>query len=309
MRRQINEVLVLGVGHVGELIALLLALDGSISTIHLMDRRESRCKAEANDMKTLLSNRGVGTTVRSWSENSYATADLIVVCAAAPVKLGQTRNDMLKNNLAVFDKLIPEIERGGFVGNYLVITNPVDVICYAFSDRYGIQPDRILGTGTLLDSMRFNDLFCTLHSLKLSNYHCFGEHGENLVVDWHAEELTKAGLREEDMAELKRKTIDLAYEIMKGKGNTSFGIASAALECVRFLQGGRDGSALPLSRVLGGEYGIEGMAVSVPIVIDGEGRLSVDSSMPPDVADGLRDAAKKMKDLYLEVTSEKAGGE
>ena len=309
MRKKINEALILGVGHVGELIALLLALDGSISTIHLMDRRESRCKAEANDINTLLSYMGVSTTVQSWTEDSFAVTDLVVVCASAPVKLGQTRNDMLRNNLTVFDKVIPEIERGGFAGDYLVITNPVDVICYALSDRYGIRPDRILGTGTLLDSMRFNDLIYSLHNLKLTNYHCFGEHGENLVVDWCAGELAKAGLHEEDRAELKRRTIDLAYEIMRGKGNTSFGIASAALECVRFLQRGGGGSALPLSRILSGEYGIEGMAVSVPVVIGEDGCLGVDSSMPSDVADGLRDAAKKMRSLYLEVTSKSVESE
>lgn len=309
MRKPINEVLVLGVGHVGELITLLLALDGGVSTIHLMDKRESRCKAEANDIKTLLSYKGVNTTIRSWTEDSFATTDLVVVCASAPVKLGQTRNDMLRNNLDVFDGVIPEIERGGFAGNYLVITNPVDVICYAFSDRYGIQPDRIVGTGTLLDSMRFNDLVYSLYGLKLANYHCFGEHGENLVVDWHAEELAKAGLHEEDKVELKRKTINLAYEIMKGKGNTSFGIASAALECVRFLQRGRDGSVLPMSRILHGEYGIEDMAVSVPVAINEDGCLDVDSSIPLDIANGLRDAAKKMRGLYLEVTSEKVEGE
>lgn len=309
MRKTINEVLVLGVGHVGELVTLLLALDGSISTIYLMDKRQSRCRAEANDMRTLLSYKGASTTIQPWTEDSLVTTDLVVVCASAPIKLGQTRNDMLRNNLDIFDKVIPEIERSGFAGNYLVITNPVDVICYAFFDRYGIQSDRIIGTGTLLDSMRFNDLAYSLHNLRLSNYHCFGEHGENLVVDWRAEELAKAGLHEASEAELKRRTIDLAYEIMKGKGNTSFGIASAALECVRFLQKGRGESALPLSRILNGEYGIEGMAISVPVVINEDGYLDVALSLSPDVADGLRDAAKKMRNLYLEVTSDNTEGE
>lgn len=304
MGKTIDKVAIVGVGHVGEMIAFLIGQNNLANEILLIDRRISRCNAEAADMNTALTRLATTPALLRGAEiEECANASLVIVTAAAPVRLGQTRNQMLSNNAAVFESIIPRIEDSGFTGTYLIVTNPVDLMTYMLVDRFGISSDRVVGAGTVLDTMRLLDIAQDAQ-INLDGVLCVGEHGENLIVDWgssgNAEELEHREL-------LRRKTIDYAYEIVKGKGSTSFGIAQAVLTIVEAMCKGDEGDVLPLSVVLNGEYGIDNMAVSLPTVIGKDGPRIVEGRLGAHSIDSLREIVKMMRETYDEAMRGESG--
>lgn len=304
MGKTIDKVAIVGVGHVGEMIAFLIGQNNLANEILLIDRRISRCNAEAADMNTALTRLATMPALLRGAEiEECANASLVIVTAAAPVRLGQTRNQMLSNNAAVFESIIPRIEDSGFTGTYLIVTNPVDLMTYMLVDRFGISSDRVVGAGTVLDTMRLLDIAQDA-KINLDGVLCVGEHGENLIVDWgssgDAEELERREL-------LRRKTIDYAYEIVKGKGSTSFGIAQAVLTIVEAMCKGDEGDVLPLSVVLNGEYGIDNMAVSLPTVIGKDGPRIVEGRLGAHSIDSLREIVKMMRETYDEAMRGESG--
>ncbi len=304
MGKTIDKVAIVGVGHVGEMIAFLIGKKNLANEILLIDRRISRCNAEAADMNTALTRLATTPVLLRGAEiEECSNASLVIVTAAAPVRLGQTRNQMLSNNAAVFESIIPRIEDSGFTGTYLIVTNPVDLMTYMLVDRFGISSDRVVGTGTVLDTMRLLDIAQDAQ-INLDGVLCVGEHGENLIVDWggfgDAEELERREL-------LRRKTIDYAYEIVKGKGSTSFGIAQAVLTIVEAMCKGDEGDVLPLSVVLNGEYGMDNMAVSLPTVIGKDGPRIVEGRLGARSIDSLRETVKMMRETYDEAMRGESG--
>ena len=136
-----SKAVIVGSGHVGSCLALLLALESVFDEVVLTDKRAARARAEAADMMAALPRLGVRSLVRGGVVSDCADAQVAVITAAAPVKLGQTRNDMFVKNSAVVTDVVREIEATGFSGLYLMVTNPVDVLTYFLVDRLGI--DRI----------------------------------------------------------------------------------------------------------------------------------------------------------------------
>lgn len=298
MEKTIDKVAIVGVGHVGEMIAFLIGQYNLANEILLIDRRISRCNAEAADMNTALTR--LATTpalVRGAEIEECSNASLVIVTAAAPVRLGQTRNQMLSNNAAVFESIIPRIEDSGFTGTYLIVTNPVDLMTYMLVDRFGISSDRVVGAGTVLDTMRLLDIAQDAQ-VNLDGVLCVGEHGENLIVDWGSSGDAETEEELERRELLRRKTIDYAYEIVKGKGSTSFGIAQAVLTIVEAMCKGDEGDVLPLSVVSNGEYGIENMAVSLPTIIGKDGPRIIEGHLGARSIDSLHDIVKMMRETY-----------
>ena len=258
-----SKAVIVGSGHVGSCLALLLALESVFDEVVLTDKRAARARAEAADMMAALPRLGVRSLVRGGVVSDCADAQVAVITAAAPVKLGQTRNDMFVKNSAVVTDVVREIEATGFSGLYLMVTNPVDVLTYFLVDRLGI--DRIPAwwvpgrCSTRCDSRTR----CMPPMARTSRcaHSRSEEHGEGLAVDWSRTLVEGEPVPADDREGLRRTAIEAAYTIMKGKGSTSYGIAAAALAVLKAWKVGAS-EPLPLSVVLDGTYGISGIALA-----------------------------------------------
>ena len=297
-----GKVVIVGSGNVGSCAALLLALRGSFDEVVLVDKRPARARAEAADLMAALPRLGAGAAVRAGDYGACAGAEALVLCAAAPVRLGQTRNDMFAKNAAIARDVVSSAEAAGFSGLYLVVSNPVDLLAHYLSDALGVPSGRVAGTGTLLDSMRLEDLVRAEVGARDACALALGEHGEGLVVDWGRTLADGAPVPEGRREPLRRAAIELAYEIVKGKGSTSHGIALAVSEALA-ARGARDGRVLPLSVAADGAYGIEGMTLSLPVSFDDGGWPRVAPvELAPETAGALRAVAERMRAVEAELS-------
>lgn len=293
-----SRAVIIGSGHVGSCVAFLLALRGMFDEVVLVDKRSARARAEAEDMMAALPRLGSKTLVRGGDYDDCAEAGIVVLSAAAPVRLGQTRNDMFLKNSQIVSDAVGSCEAAGFRGLYLMVTNPVDLLVHFMVDRLDVPGNRVVGTGTLLDSMRLEDCLRECYLSSNASALALGEHGEGLVVDWARTVVDGAPVPDSDREGLRRAAIDAAYEIMRGKGSTSYGIAeSVVLIIERWIA--RDDQALPLSIPAGGAYGIEGISLALPSSFDGEGRPRVkEVDLSCEVIEALGKAAVDMKESY-----------
>lgn len=300
-----SKAVIVGSGHVGSCLALLLALEGVFDEVVLTDKRAARARAEAADMMAALPRLGARSLVRGGAVSDCADAQVAVITAAAPVKLGQTRNDMFVKNSAVVTDVVREIEATGFSGLYLMVTNPVDVLTYFLVDRLGIDASRVVGTGTLLDTMRLEDAMHAAYGAdKQVRALALGEHGEGLAVDWSRTLVEGEPVPADEREGLRRTAIEAAYTIMKGKGSTSYGIAAAALAVLKAWKVGAS-EPLPLSAALDGTYGISGIALAVPVRFDAAGRpVVVEHDLDDETRSALITAAESMKAFYAEAGSD-----
>ena len=223
-----SKVVIVGSGNVGSCTAQTLALRGQFGDVVLVDKRAARAHAEADDLMCALPRMGSHGVVRAGAYEDCADADAVVICAAAPARLGQTRNDMFLKNAQIVRDVVDSVEQVGFAGLYVMVSNPVDLLAHLVTHELGVPADRVVGTGTVLDTLRLEDCargrFGTERDVIAL---ALGEHGEGLVVDWGSTLVDGRPVPDEDREPLRRAAIDSAYDIMKGKGSTSYGIAYA----------------------------------------------------------------------------------
>ena len=290
----------MGSGHVGASVAFLFALRELFDEVVLVDKRAARARAEASDMMAALPRLGSGTRVRGGDYDDCAGADLVVLCAAAPARLGQTRNDMFLKNAAIASDVVSQAEGAGFKGLYVVVSNPVDLVSTYVVDALGVSSTRVVGTGTLLDSMRLEDCLRERYGSEAQvRALALGEHGEALVVEWGATTVDGEEVPESDREALRRSAIDAAYDIMKGKGSTSYGIATATARIVDAWQR-HDGRPIPLSIASDGTFGSQGVYLSVPAAFGPDGAHLVDAGLGEGTIRRLEDACRALREVYAE---------
>lgn len=212
-------------------------------------------------------------------------ADIVVITAGAAQKPGETRLDLVNKNLKIFKSIVGEVVASGFDGIFLVATNPVDILTYATWKFSGFPKERVIGSGTSLDTARFRQEIASLVDVDARNVHGYilGEHGDTEFPVWsHANigglqiyEWIKdhPGTDEEALANVFFKVRDAAYEIIKRKGATYYGIAASLTAICRAILDNTH-SIYPVSAYLDGEYGQEDIYIGVPAVIGRKGIIS-----------------------------------
>jgi L-lactate dehydrogenase len=235
-----SKVVIVGAGLVGSTFAYSLMINGSASEIVLIDVNRDRLEGEVMDL-----NHGIcfvrPVTVRAGSYDDCADADVVVLTAGANQKPGETRIDLLARNAAIFRDVVHKVQATGTNAILLVATNPVDVMTYVTLKLSGLRPERVIGSGTVLDSSRLRYLIGRHCRVDTSNVHAYviGEHGDSEVPVWSLANIAgvrlddycavcstgcAAGLpKEEIFAEVK----NAAYRIIKGKGATYYAIGLA----------------------------------------------------------------------------------
>jgi L-lactate dehydrogenase len=304
-----GRVVIIGAGLVGSTFAYSLMINGVVSEIVMIDVNTERLDGEVADL-----NHGIAfvrpVLVRAGTYADCGDADIIVISAGANQKQGESRIDLLGRNAAIFKTIIQQIKASGSNAILLVATNPVDIMTYITYKLSGYPAERVIGSGTVLDTARFRYLLSRHCHVDTSNVHAYiiGEHGDTEVAVWSLANI--AGLRFSDYCpvcgngcgpmpkdQLFNEVKNAAYRIIKGKGATYYAIGLALVEIVESIL--RDEhSVLTVSTLLSGEYGIDGVCLSLPSIVSRQGiekRLML--SLAPEEEEGLRHSARTLQEI------------
>ena len=226
-------------------------------------------------------------------------ADIVVIAAGVAQKEGEGRIALLKRNLEVFKSIIDPIVKSGFDGIFLVATNPVDIMTKVTLELSGFDPSRVIGSGTTLDTARLRSLLGDYFSIDPRNVHAYviGEHGDSEIVPWSQAYVTTKKIYDivdssngkfkfEDLYQIGKNVTGAAQEIIRAKSATYYGIGMALVRIVRAIFGDEK-SALTVSVMLNGQYGINGVYAGLPAII---GRNGVEDIIVLDLKENERTA-------------------
>ena len=310
----INErkIAVVGCGFVGAASAFALMESGLFSEMVLVDVNKDKAEGEALDISHGLP---FARPMKIYAGDYSDTADaaIIVVTAGAGQKPGETRLDLVKKNVGIFKSMIPEIAKYNKDGILLIVANPVDVLTFAAQKLSGFPENRVFGSGTVLDTARFKFLLGEHLAVDSRSIHAFiiGEHGDSEIAAWSSANVSGVPINnfcemrghfEHDRAmdEIAENVKNSAYRIIEKKGATYYGIAMSVRRiCEAIMRDEK--SILPVSTIKHGEYGIDGVALSMPAIV---GRTGVEGYAPIELSESelqaLQTSAATLKKVLEE---------
>ncbi len=239
-----------------------------------------------------------------------ANSDFVVVTAGAHMKPGQTRMDLLGINSKIFEQIIPQIAKYSPEATLIIATNPLDVMTYQAWKYSSFPKERVIGSGTLLDSSRFRYNLSKYLKTKAANIEAFvlGEHGDsqvpifsNIMVEGLDLESyckkAQINFSKEQQMQAAADAKNAAYQIVEGKGATYYSIASCLLAILKAIWLD-EGTVFPVSTLLEGQYGIDGTYISVPVILNESGVQDiVEFDLNPDELTKLQASANIIKNL------------
>lgn len=273
---------IIGSGFVGTSIAFTLMQKQLFSDIVLIDINQKKAEGEAMDLS-----HGIPFTapmqVRAGTYDDLSDAALVIVTAGANQRAGETRLDLVERNTEIFRGIIPEISRRNMEAILLIVTNPVDIMTYVAWKLSRYPKERVIGSGTVLDTARLKYLLSRHLNIDSRSVHAFiiGEHGDSELAVWSAANVSGMPLNDfceldgrfnhtEAMERIYQGVKNSAYEIIERKGATYYGVAMAVGRIAEALFR-NEHSILPVSVYMDGMYGLEGMYLSIPSVVGKNG--------------------------------------
>jgi len=308
-----RKAVMVGCGFVGSASVFALMQSGLFSEIAMIDADMDKAEGEAMDIS-----HGIPFAkhmrVYAGDYDDVRDAGIVIVTAGANQKPDETRLDLVHKNVGIFKSIIPEIASRRFKGILLVVANPVDILTAVAQKLSGLPENRVIGSGTVLDTGRLKTRISDHLGVDSRSVHAFiiGEHGDSEIAAFSSANVS--GIPLNDFCEMKghfnhdesEKFIaedvkNAAYEIIQRKRATYFGVAMAVkriCECIV-----RDEkSILPVSTMMHGEQGIEGVVLSMPCVVGGDGiETQVPIKLDEDEAKRLKESAAILKGIMAEL--------
>ena len=284
---------IIGCGMVGASSAFSLMQSGMFSEMVLIDANQKRAEGEAMDISHGLP-FAKPMDIYDGTYDDIADAAIIIVTAGAGQKPGETRLDLVKKNVGIFKTIIPEIAKRDCGGILLIVANPVDILTYTAAKLSGFPENRVMGSGTVLDSARLKYLLGEHLDVDSRSVHSFiiGEHGDSEIAAWSTVNISGVPLNkfcemrgfkdhEESMHRIAADVKNSAYKIIEDKGATYYGIAMSVRRiCEAIVRD--ENSILPISSMMHGQYGIDGCALSMPAIVGADG---VETLIPLELDD------------------------
>ena len=228
-----NKIVIIGCGNVGMSYAYaLLNQKVNVDTLVLIDVNEEKVAGEVMDLNHSLPYSYNTMNIINGTYEQCRDANIVMISAGANQEPNETRLDLINKNDKIFKKIINEIMKHGFNGIFLIATNPVDAMSYITYKYSNITSNKVIGTGTSLDTARLRYILSKKFTIKPKNVHAYvmGEHGDSEFIAWSTASIgninKKNTLTEEEKSKIATEVRDSAYEIIKKKGNTSYGIGT-----------------------------------------------------------------------------------
>lgn len=310
-KEQVNlrKAAVIGCGFVGSATAFSLMQSGLFSEIVLIDADMDRAEGEALDIS-----HGVPFSrhmkIYAGTYDDIVDAAIIIITAGANQKPDETRLDLVHKNVAIFRSIIPEIAKRNCEGILLIVSNPVDILTYTAIKLSGFTENRVIGSGTVLDTARLKYELSEHLSVDSRSIHAFiiGEHGDSEIAAFSSANVSGIALsefcemrghydHEANTRQIAENVKNSAYEIIQKKKATYYGIASAIRRiCEVIIRDEK--SILPVSSMMHGEYGIEDVVLSMPAIV---GKYGIETRVPIDLSEeeieDLKRSAQTLKEF------------
>ena len=312
MYKDNKKVVIVGVGMVGMSFAYSMLNQNICDELVLIDINKERARGEAADLSHGLPFAPSSMKIYAGEYEDCKDADLVVICAGAPQKPGESRRDLLLKNFEVFKSIVNPIVSSGFSGVFLVATNPVDIMTQTVFNLSGFPSGRVLGSGTSLDSARLRHMMSDYFKVNPRNVHAYviGEHGDSEFVAWSSASVSVKPLSDliknnpslmEDMREIAVDVRDSAYEIIKAKKATYYGIGMVLARLSRAVLFDEN-SVFTVSTYLKGEYGEKGIYIGVPSIVNRNGVKEVlEINLSEDEKGKFKASADIIKEMKEEI--------
>ena len=303
-----SKIILIGTGAVGSSFAYASTLLGVGRELGIIDINEDKVEGEVMDLTDAIS----FTKPKNIYKADYSDckdAEVVVITAGAAQKEGETRLDLVDKNLSIFKDMIGKVVKSGFDGIFLVASNPVDILTYATWKYSGFPASKIIGTGTTLDSSRFKKEIAGLIGIDPRSVDAFimGEHGDTEFPVWSHTNIgglpiyewvkNQSELDEKALLDTFEKSKNAAYEIIKKKGATFYGIGMALTALVRAIIDDEN-SVYSTSSYLKGEYGLDDIYLGVPTIIGKDGAKWVIEVPLTDIEkENMDKSAQTLKDI------------
>ena len=310
-----RRVVIVGAGYVGSSIAYALTVTNLAREIIFIDIDEQKAFGEAMDIQHGIPYMGVAM-VRPGTYQDCRDSDLIVITAGRPRRVGETRLDMVNDNISIIRDVAGKIRPYYKHGPVLLVSNPVDILTYECDKLMGLPNGRVFGTGCILDSSRLVRKIAEYTGLKIEAVKCniVGEHGDSQFPVWSR--LAIAGQPMEEYCEnvglpwgdrqkdaIFSSVRNMGAEIIAAKGRTYYGIATCVCSIADAVLNQRLTIA-PVTSPLQGEYGIEGAALSVPSIIGVNGvEHRLEEKWTDQERESLFMSAQKIKGVIQHIVS------
>lgn len=301
-----QKVMLVGDGAVGSSYAYAMALQGIAEEFGIIDVVKERTEGDALD---LLDATGYTYPKKIYSAeySDCKDADLVVITAGAPQKPGETRLDLVNKNLRILSTIVKPVVESGFQGIFLVAANPVDILTYATWKFSGFPKERVLGSGTSLDTARLRVAMADLTGIKdprSMHAYIMGEHGDSEFaayssasigslpfLDWAKEH----DVSKETLDKIEDDVRNKAYEIINKKGATFYGVAAALARISKAILRDED-TVLPVSAYMDGQYGINDVYIGTPAVVCADGiKQVIEVPLNEEEQTKMTESAKTLK--------------
>ena len=305
----LRKAAVIGCGFVGSASAFSLMNSGLFSELVLIDADQAKAEGEAMDIS-----HGVPFArqmkIYAGNYDDIVDAAIIIVTAGANQKPEETRLDLVHKNVAIFKSIVPEIAKRNCKGILLIVANPVDILTYTALKLSGFEENRVIGSGTVLDTARLKTQLSEHLQVDSKSIHAFiiGEHGDSEIAAWSSSNVSGISLDDfcemrghyhhrEATEEIAEKVKNSAYEIIEKKRATYYGIAMAVKRiCEVIIRDEK--SILPISSMMHGEYGIDDVVLSMPAIV---GKNGLETKVPIELNEEEQAALKKSAATLKEV--------
>lgn len=284
-----NKITIIGTGSVGSTIAYTLTTTGIATEIVMIDVNEKKALGEALDIRQGVPFCG-SCSIYAGSYADAKGSDIVVITSGVARKPGQTRLDLAQTNVDILKSIIPQITKYAPEATYVIVSNPVDILTYTFCKCSDIPEERIIGSGTILDTSRLRSRIAEYFTLSQQNVHAYvlGEHGDSSVIPWSTANISNVPVLEynrsfkraggliipelniEEVEDYVRKS---GARVIERKGATFYAVSISVCHICKCLLSGID-TTMTVSTMLHGEYGIDDVAMSLLTVVGHNGAHS-----------------------------------
>lgn len=284
-----NKVTIIGAGGVGATTAYSLLASDAASEVVLIDVNMEKALGEALDIKQatpFLDN----CDIYAGDYRDAADSQFVIITSGMGRKPGQTRLDLVQTNVEIIRSISSQVVKYAPNAIYILVANPVDILTYAFLKFTGLPKNQVIGTGTLLDTIRLRTRLAEIYGVNKKQVHAnvLGEHGDSSFIAWSTANISGVPLTEYNSALATKYDILAEYthedvetyvkksggKIISRKGNTVYGIATTSMHIVKTISGNA-GSIMTVSSLHDGEYGIKDVCLSSLSVVDRTGVKSI----------------------------------
>jgi L-lactate dehydrogenase len=309
LKHQPPKVAIIGAGMVGATLGYSLVVESVAGEVVLVDINQDRAQGEAKDIAHAVP-FGAPTVVTAGDYEACRNSDLVVITSGVAQKPGQTRLDLVGKNVEILRDIVPKIERVASDAIILVLSNPVDILTYATLKLSNFPRERVIGTGTILDTSRFRYELGRRCGVDPRSVHAFiiGEHGDSEVPVWSQANVAgvpikpqcgacAAGCTQLDLDGIFATVKNAAADIIRLKGATYFAIALGTTRMIEAILRDQN-TVVTASTLLQGPYGISDVCLSLPVVLGRSGLVRV---LETPLAEDEKRAIQKSADTLKEV--------